>query len=320
MNTSKQSTYVMVPISRSVSSSVVILLFFTTTLFAQNGPQTAVSALGRLQPQGGIINVGAPSTPVAISGSMLTELYVKEGDHVEAGMLLAVTDSATTLSARKDQAEAEHQMSIRAAEASKSQADEVCVMADVASREAQRRVRLLAQKLASEEETEMAQGQAEATAASCTAAHAGARVFESEIEVAKARVAVAQTELERAYIKAPVSGRVLDVLVQPGEFVGAEGLLELGRVDRMYAIAEVYETDIARVKLGQTATVQSDALPHTLNGKVELIRHKVQKQDVTGTDPAAGKDARIIEVEILLDDSEAAAALTHLQVEIIIDA
>jgi len=51
-----------------------------------------------------------------------------------------------------------------------------------------------------------------------------------------------------------------------------------------------------------------------------LIRHKVRKQDVIGTDPAAGKDARIIEVEILLDDPEAAASLTHLQVAIIIDA
>ena len=57
-----------------------------------------------------------------------------------------------------------------------------------------------------------------------------------------------------------------------------------------------------------------------MSGRVELIRHKVQKQDVTGTDPAADKDARIIEVEILLDDPEAAVSLTHLQVEVIIDA
>ncbi len=40
--------------------------------------------------------------------------------------------------------------------------------------------------------------------------------------------------------------------------------------------------------------------------------------DVIGTDPAARKDARIIEVEIRLDESEAAAALTNLQVEIVI--
>jgi len=298
----------------------VIPLTLTTSVCAQIDRQGDVSALGRLQPQGGIIRVGVASTPEAVSGSLLSVLHVKEGDYVEAGMLLAVTESADALTAKRDQAQAEHQTSIRAAEASRSQADEACVLADVAKREADRRVRLLDQKLASEEETELALGQAEATAASCTAAHALARVSEAEIEVAKVHVAVAQAELERAYIKSPVNGRILDVLAKPGEFVGAEGILELGRVDKMYAVAEIYETDILRVKVGQTATISSSALPRVLSGKVELIRHKVQKQDVTGTDPAAGKDARIIEVEILLDDPEPAAGLTHLQVEIIIDA
>lgn len=297
-----------------------LMLSTSGDIFAQAARHAAVAALGRLQPQGGIIHIGAPSTSESLSGSMLSALYVAEGDDVEAGELLAVTKPAVVLQARKQQAEAEHQTALRVAVASQSQADEACVRADVAKREADRRIRLLSQKLASEEETEMAQGQAEATAASCTAAQANALVSEAEIEVAKARVVVADTQLERAYIRAPFSGRILEILAQPGEFIGAEGLLELGRVDRMYAVAEVYETDISRVKIGQSASIRSAALPRALSGKVELIRHKVQKQDVTGTDPAAAKDARIIEVEILLDDPESAASLTHLQVEIIIDA
>jgi HlyD family secretion protein len=303
-----------------VAGYAITLVGFAIPTFAQNEQQSAVSALGRLQPQDGVIHVGAPSTPVSISGAMLAVLHVKEGDFVEAGQLLAVTDSATVLSARLKQAQAERQTAVRAAEASQSQAHEACVLADVARREAERRVRLLDQKLASEEETEMAQGRAQATAASCTTANAQARVAESEIEVAAALLEVAQAELERAFIKAPVNGLVLDVMLKPGEFIGAEGLLEIGKVDKMYAVAEVYETDIRRVKIGQTAMVTSDALPRALSGKVEFIRHKVEKQDVTGTDPAADKDARIIEVEIRLDDPEAAASLTHLQVEIIIDA
>ncbi|MGA9573668.1 MAG: HlyD family efflux transporter periplasmic adaptor subunit, partial [Lysobacterales bacterium] len=290
------------------------------TAYAQNSQSNSVSALGRLQPEGGIILIGAASTPEAISGSILTTLLVSEGDFVEAGALLAVTDAAAVLTARVKQAQALQQTATRAAEAAQSQAGESCVRADVAKREADRRVRLLNQKLASEEETESALGQAEATAASCTAAKANALYAQSEIDVSIASVEVAQAELERAYIKAPVGGRILDVLRQPGELIGAEGVLELGRVDRMYAVAEVYETDIRRVKVGQTATITSDALPRPLSGKVELIRHKVQKKDVTGTDPAADKDARIIEVEILLDDSESANSLTYLQVEIIIDA
>jgi HlyD family secretion protein len=110
------------------------------------------------------------------------------------------------------------------------------------------------------------------------------------------------------------------VLAEPGELVGVEGLLELGRVDRMYAIAEVYETEISRVRAGQQATVTSDALPGMLTGTVRFIRPKVQKQDEIGTDPAARKDARIVEVGVLLEESEAAARLSNLQVEVLIDA
>ena len=62
----------------------------------------------------------------------------------------------------------------------------------------------------------------------------------------------------------------------------------------------------------------SDALEQPLTGSVEFIHNKVGKQDEMGTDPAARKDARIIEVEVRMDDSAAAAALTWLQVEVVI--
>jgi len=307
----------------SVTWSVVLLasiMLFSLPAIAAEAHQGAVSALGRLQPEDGILHIGIPSTPAAVSGSLLSVLYVEEGDDVEAGTLLGVTGSAPVLEARLSQTTAELELARQSAAASQSRAEEACVLADVSAREAQRREQLLAKKLASQEETEAAQGLAEATAASCTAGRAVARVSISEIEVAKARLAVARTQLERTSIKSPFKGRVLKIMAYPGEFVGVEGLLELGRVDKMYAVAEVYETDIRRVKIGQAATITSTALPHDLTGKVELIRHKVRKQDVVGTDPAADKDARIIEVEILLDDPEPAKSLTNLQVQIVIDA
>ena len=88
----------------------------------------------------------------------------------------------------------------------------------------------------------------------------------------------------------------------------------------MYAVAEVYETDIARVALGSKAQVTSPALTRVLHGTVDRIAMRVAKQDVLGTDPAARTDARIIEVDIRLDDEDArlAAGLTHLQVEVAI--
>lgn len=295
-----------------------LFLLVPALVVAQDSSQRAVSALGRLEPDGGIIRIAAPSTPQAVSGSILAQLHVSEGDYVKKGELLAITDSMQLLQVVLDQAETEFELSRLAAEAEQSRADEACVLAAVATREAERRANLLARSLASEEETEQAQGDAEAKAASCTAARANSRVAESRIDVARTRVALKRAELQRTFITAPVDGRVLDILVQPGEFIGLTGILELGRVDRMYAIAEVYETDIGHVVIGQKAQISSDALAETLSGQVEFIHLKVARQDEIGTDPVARKDARIVEVEILLDKPELAASLTNLQVDIVI--
>jgi HlyD family secretion protein len=249
---------------------------------------------------------------------VIAALLVDEGDDIVAGQLLAITDAAPVLEARVAASEAELVHAQRDAEAAHSKADETCVRASVASREARRLTSLLEQGLAAEEETEQAQGDAEARAAACTAMRVATKVAEAAIDVARARLITTQTQLQRTQIKAPISGRVLEVLAYPGELVSEEGVLELGNIDHMYAIAEVYETDVSRVHVGQRAAIKSDALPATLNGTVERIRDKVQKQDEIGTDPAARRDARIIEVEILLDDSAPAARFTYLQVDIVI--
>jgi HlyD family secretion protein len=101
-----------------------------------------------------------------------------------------------------------------------------------------------------------------------------------------------------------------------GERVGPEGIMELGRTDRMYAVAEVYETDITGVKVGQLATIQTPAMDTELTGKVERISLKVGRLDVIGTDPIAKTDARVVEVFILLDDSETVSRFTNMQVRV----
>jgi HlyD family secretion protein len=143
--------------------------------------------------------------------------------------------------------------------------------------------------------------------------------WETRVAVARASLARARAELVRARITSPASALVVDIHARPGERIGPEGLLELARVDRMYAIAEVYETDVGRVRAGQRARASSPALAGPLSGRVEWVRPKVEKQDEIGTDPAARKDARVVEVKILLDDAAAAAPFTNLQVEVEIE-
>ncbi len=313
---------------RAARRTAVVCMLFAATVAGDSAAQqvegdsaaaepTAVSALGRLEPRYGIVRVSAGSLPEAVSGSIVTRLLVEAGDDVEAGDLLAVTDTETVLAARVDESRAELGRAKREAEASQSQALATCVRAGVARREADRLQRLLAQRLASEEETDGAIGAAEASAADCTAAETAAKVGESAIRVVEARLSRHLAELERSRVKAPMDGRVLAIHARPGELVGLDGILELGDVANMRAIAEVYETDVRRLVPGQSATVTSAALPAPLNGQIARIRPKVQKQDEIGTDPAARKDARIVEVEVELDEPAAAAGLTNLQVDVV---
>ncbi|MEJ8566737.1 efflux RND transporter periplasmic adaptor subunit [Elongatibacter sediminis] len=280
-------------------------------------PGARVSALGRLEPQNGVLRVAAPLTPLSISGSVVSRLLVAPGDDVEVGQLLAVMETAEIEEALVNEAEAEYRLALRRAESARSRAEETCVQARVAEREAERRAALLEKGVAGEEEAESAAGQAEALAASCAAARTEVHAADAETAVAEARVERRRTELERSHVRAPAAGRILGIMAWPGEMAAQHGVLELGRVNHMFAIAEVYETDIGRVRVGQRAEVRSDALAEPLTGTVESIHGKVEKQDEIGTDPAARKDARIIEVEVRLDDPAAAAGLTYLQVEVV---
>ena len=67
---------------------------------------------------------------------------------------------------------------------------------------------------------------------------------------------------------------------------------------------------------GQSATITSPALAEPVSGTVESIGLKVGRLDILGMDPVAQADARVIEVNILLDDVDAVKALTNLQVEV----
>jgi HlyD family secretion protein len=137
-----------------------------------------------------------------------------------------------------------------------------------------------------------------------------------DLDIALADLAAAEASLELALVRAPLRAQVLEIHAYPGERVGPEGIMELGRTDRMYAVAEVYETDITAVKVGQLATVRTPAMESELTGKVERISLKVGRLDVVGTDPIAKTDARVVEVFILLDDSEAVSRFTNMQVKV----
>ena len=139
------------------------------------------------------------------------------------------------------------------------------------------------------------------------------------VEVARADLQAAEAALALDTVCAPVAGQVVAVHARPGERVDAEGIVELAQNDEMYAVAEVYETDVARVRVGQRATVRSPALGGPLGGQVDRIGLRVGRQTILDTDPVKQADARVVEVRVRLDDSGPAAALSQLRVEVAIE-
>ena len=145
-----------------------------------------------------------------------------------------------------------------------------------------------------------------------------------QLDSALSEVELAEIRRDQAIIRAPISGQVLKVHLRNGESIeppmGESGsgqtIMELGRTQQMYVIAEVYETDVKRLKRGMRASVLSEAFEGQIDGIVDTIGLKVGKNDVLNTDPAADTDARVVEVKIKLRDSQKVAKLTNLQVDV----
>ncbi|MEN9519742.1 MAG: hypothetical protein RLZZ381_2330, partial [Cyanobacteriota bacterium] len=120
-----------------------------------------------------------------------------------------------------------------------------------------------------------------------------------------------------------ISGQILRINTRVGEQVNTEeGIVELGRTDQMYAIAEVYETDIGKVRIGQPATVSSEygGFVGKLKGQVEHLGLQVGEKEIVESteDPTQDENSRIVEVKIRInpEDSKKVAGLTNMQVRV----
>ncbi|TBR56972.1 HlyD family secretion protein [Westiellopsis prolifica IICB1] len=142
-----------------------------------------------------------------------------------------------------------------------------------------------------------------------------------EVENAIAALKRAQTDLQAAYIKAPTTGQILKIHTRVGEKISENGIVDMAQTEQMVAVAEVYQTDISKVKLGQSAVVTSQAFAGELRGEVFYVGLQVNRQNVFSNQPGENLDSRVVEVKIRLnpEDSKKVAGFTNLQVQTAIE-
>ena len=215
-------------------------------------------------------------------GGQIASLPVKEGDEVKAGHVLMELWNDDLL-AKLEQASSE-------AKAVEASARQVCIMAEVARREASRLKRLKKDNLTSEEAADKADGEARAQQSACNAALA-------ENEVSKARIKVVHAELERTRLKAPFAGIVAEVNGEVGEFVTPSPVgiptpptVDLVDVSCLYVSAPIDEVDAPEIRVGMSANISLDAMAGKLfEGRVRRIAPYVLELE---------KQARTVDVEV----------------------
>jgi len=233
-------------------------------------------------------------------GGQIASLPVKDGERVEAGALL--------LELWNTDLKAELTLSERDARAARSRARESCVVAEVAKRDAARLTKLRADRLASEESADQAEGRAESTAAACTAAEDATRVADARVDVTKA-------QLQRTQLYAPFAGVIAEINGELGEFVTPSPVgiptpptVDLIDASCLYISAPIDEVDAPRVRAGLPARISLDAFPeHVFPGHVRRVAPYVLDQE---------KQARTVEIEAEFDDPARAGLLAGYSADV----
>lgn len=298
-------------------------------------PNIDISCLGRLQPGGRILRIAAPA------GAVIRDLLVRRGRSVEKGEVLAclrdyAREAALFNRAEKDVAVAACELEcVRAGEkANTIEAQKAAVARQEAvlrnlETEFQRYQNLRGSGAVPARMLDEVRTNRDAARESLLREKhllgslkdirkEDIALAANKLESAEAARKVALENMELNLIRAPVSGRILEVYAFPGEAVKDRGLLDMSSGDEILVEAEVHVSDIGRVRLGAPGLVSGDAIPEDLKGEVVEIVPMVTRSDVLPTDPLAFSDLRVVKVWIRLENSKPVEHLGHHQVSVVI--
>jgi HlyD family secretion protein len=299
-----------------------------------------VGALGRIEPASRIRKLNQPG---GMAVTRLDRLHVAEGDEVRAGQLLAEFADAALKDAAAAQAEAtlaearatlaRTRQAGRPSEVASQRARIASIAAqeEIARRDASRTDRLVVSGAGAEAVaernrfllTQLAAQRAQAEADLTTLATArpeDVALAESRVTAAEAALAKARADAELARVRAPMDGTILRVFARPGDQVGSDGVLEMADLSRLDVVADVFETDLPRLRPGASAEIVIPGEAQRHAATVREIGWQVRRTTQAGTDPVAAVDSRTVEVRLSLSD-EAAALLrrrSNMQVQVAI--
>ncbi|MCF8246243.1 MAG: efflux RND transporter periplasmic adaptor subunit [Saprospiraceae bacterium] len=247
-----------------------------------------------------------PKTEVKISSDVsgqIVELYVKEGDSVTIGQVLARVDpeaynsqveraAAGVNSAKSALANSKSQI-----EAAKAQKEQLASQLENAKQIHKRNEKLFKDAVVSQQDFDASlttvkqlESNVRAAEANIRSAQMTAQSSEFQIKSAEASLREINTSLKRTTIYANMSGILSKLNVEKGERVVGTSMMagtEIMRIADLKAMevqVEVTENDLPRLALGQKVKIEIDAyLDRKFSGKVVEIAHTANNLVSSGT-------------------------------------
>ncbi|MDN5786654.1 HlyD family efflux transporter periplasmic adaptor subunit [Pseudorhodobacter sp.] len=303
-----------------------------------------VVALGRIIPRGDVTSVATPS---GAGDARIAAINVTVGAQVVAGDVLAVLDNLpqlqhaaasaraavavreaalaqtrATIHASKQEAQAGLERAEATAAAAKADLDRATSLFERGLATRADLDQIAARAIEAGRDVERNRATLSRFATTTEATQTDIAVAEANLAAARVDLARSEQDMERAYVRAPIAGQVLDINARAGERPGVAGIINLGDTRQMTVQAEVYQTMIGRVAIGDPVTITADALRGELTGTVSAIGLEIGRQSITSAEPAANTDARVVDVIIMLDARSSALAqnFTNLETVVRIDA
>jgi len=241
----------------------------------------SVTASGQVRPQ---TKVDVASD---VSGKIM-KLSVKEGQMVSAGQFLLQIDQS--------QPQAAVERSEAQVASAKAQLAQQIANLDQAQRAYDRSATMKKQN-----PTLIADEQVEQLKTSLDVNKAQVEAGKHAVDQATASLNDAKSSLAKTTIYAPMSGRVTRLVVEQGETAvpgtfnkDAATLLTISDMSKLETRVKVDETDVARIKIGDSAQVQIDAFPDTtFVGRVSKISNSSVKAATTSADQAVDYEVTI---------------------------
>ncbi len=267
-----------------VMVSVLVMLCVSQSASADGLSPGSVGAMGIIEPKSRVLTLTHKGSMEPVTVELL---FVQEGDAVSAGQPLAQLGNHATRKAEWEEAKARI---VRL----QAQLQQTEVTEAFTRKEFERRQILQRQQAISASEKDE-------TEKNWKAAVAQKAALQAEIVEAKASLDVAAQNLEDTIIRAPFAGTVLDILTRQGERASDKGIMTFANLSAMDVRAEVFESDIARIKTGQKAEIFFPQQITPIRGVVYHVGFVVRGNDVNDTDPLADRDNRVVSVRIAVD-------------------